>query len=657
VNIYDSNVEQLIMALSRKTVILLAILVTASATLIPPVTAQGGIDTSNLDIGEAVAPSEVEVGEEIEITSSAAIPSLPADWSAQLEFVAYAGDSQVGSQKVSLQDGESVDVSVGHSFQQTGSKELYFEVTGELTREGAVTEQSATIDRTTSSVAIDVIDTEPTENEDTQEDDESVGDQVEDTTDNLRTDISVEGAVFAAPESTQNEVDDLRENIPVGTDAVSHAFVLATSDGLHLVLTEEEPREGYASIQGNTLNSAEISLPRSGEDNLQLKPIRATAVEYQDPSKASVEEVYQNTDDYRREYVEFTANHRSIALDDEASDYKTTTGILVDEPIRPEDLFGNVGERSSTLLNEVDEGSVGSVLGDRSQPHIVTTAYGTETDYWENTAVTMTGIVASPQSPAGEFIRSQQQYETLPTDAGTPILYITDERYDVEDVSISEISENPTAYEGDTVRFKSNLYMNTISSKRVIESTGTKLPPVDTVLHGGVAWDQLPETRDDLLGVVAASSLTQKQLSSDQSGTYEVTGEVISTDKIEGNLPQGTVLLAYDLERTGRIETASLGEFGEQQSAAISKVLERQANPNIDASTVTSTDEDAGENSSQSANQTDDKADTQSTTSDGETESAEASGSDTSGDTESERVSSVMETVSGIIDRITELFS
>jgi len=80
---------------------------------------------------------------------------------------------------------------VGHSFQQTGSKELYFEVTGELTREGAVTEQSATIDRTTSSVAIDVIDTEPTENEDTQEDDESVGDQVEDTTDNLRTDISV----------------------------------------------------------------------------------------------------------------------------------------------------------------------------------------------------------------------------------------------------------------------------------------------------------------------------------------------------------------------------------------------------------------------------------------------------------------------------------
>jgi len=152
----------------------------------------------------------------------------------------------------------------------------------------------------------------------------------------------------------------------------------------------------------------------------------------------------------------------------------------------------------------------------------------------------MTGIVASPQSPAGEFIRSQQQYETLPTDAGTPILYITDERYDVEDVSISEISENPTAYEGDTVRFKSNLYMNTISSKRVIESTGTKLPPVDTVLHGGVAWDQLPETRDDLLGVVAASSLTQKQLSSDQSGTYEVTGEVISTDKIEGNLPIGT---------------------------------------------------------------------------------------------------------------------
>lgn len=630
------------MSLSKRDTVLFVIfiLVTASIWLASPVTAQEEIDTSNLDIGEVTAPSEVELGENIEITSSAAIPNLPADWSAKLEFVAYADNSQIGTQNIHIEDGDNVDVSVAHSFQQAGSKELYFEVTGELTRKGTVTEQSATIDRTTSSVVINVIDTDSAESDETQEDDGSVGDRVEDTTDDLGTDISVEGAVFAAPESIQSQVDDLRENIPASTDRVSHAFVLATSDGLHLVLTDEEPREGYASIQGNALNSADISLTWSGESDLELKPIRATEVEYQDPSKASVEEVYQSTDDYRREYVEFTANHRSIALDDEASNYKTTTGILVDDPIRSEDLFGNVGERSSTMLSEVDGGSVDSVLGDRSRPHVVTTAYGTETDYWENTAVTMTGIVASPQSPAGKFIRSQQQYGTLPADSGTPILYVIDEQYDVEDVSISEISENPATYEGDTVRFESNLYMNTISSKRVIESTGTKLPPVDTVLHGGVAWDQLPETGDDLIGVMAASSITQNQLSRDRTGSYRVTGEVISTDKIEGDLPQAYVLIAYDLEKTGSIDTASVGDLGTQQSTAISGLLERQANPDLDAATSSDTG-----------------TTTQSTSSDEESGSTDSSESNTDQDTRTDRITEIEKIISEITNRITKLFS
>ena len=653
------------MSLSKNSVVVLAILVlaTASVASISPVAAQDGIDASNLDIGETTAPSEVELGEEIEITSSAAIPDLPADWSAQLEFAAYADDSQVGAQEVDIEDGDTVDVSVDHSFQQAGSTEVYFEVTGELTREGAVTEQSATIDRTTSSVVVDVIDNDSGESEDPQGDGGSTGDQVEDAANELGTDISMEGAVFAAPESVQNQADDLRETVLTDTSRVSHAFVLATSDDLYLVLTDEEPVEGYASIKGAKVGPTDISLAGSGTSDLELKPIRATEVEYRDPSEASVEEVYQNTEDYRREYVEFTANHRSIALDDEQSDYKTTTGLLVDDPISPEHLFGTVGEHSYTTLNELNEDTVGSVLGDRSRPHVVTTAYGTDTDYWDNAPVTMTGIVASPRSPAGEFIRSQQKYDTLPADSGTPILYVTAKQYDAQSVSISDLSEDPAAYEGDTVRFESNLYMNTISSKRVIESTGTKMPPVDTVLHGGVAWKQLPENRDDLVGVIAASSITQDRLSRDRTGTYEVTGEVISTDKIEGDLPQGTVLLAYDLEKTGSIETASVGDLGVQQSEDISAALERQTNPELDASVVSSTAEDEDETSEATTEETEETADqtaeaeSQSPSSDNEGETSESSESDTGQNTDADRGNGVMKTVSDLVERITELFS
>lgn len=649
--------------LSGDTVLfIIIILVIVSVGLTSPVTAQEEVETSNLDIGEVTAPSEVKLGEEIEIVSSAAIPELPADWSAQLEFVAYADENQLGTQKVSIEDGDAVDVSIHHSFEQAGSKDLYFEVTGELTREGAVTEQSATIDRTTSPVVVTVIEADHAESEDTQEDDELVDDQVEDATSNLETDLSIEGAVFVAPESIQDQVDDLRENTPVKTDRVSHAFVVATSDDLYLVLADEEPVEGYAAIRGAELNSADISLARSSKNDLRLKPVLATEVEYQDPSKATVEDVYQNTDDYQREYVEFTANHRSIALDDERSDYKTTTGILVDDPIRAEHLFGTVGEHSYKTLNELNGDTVGSVLGDRSQPHVVTTAYGTETEYWENTAVTMTGIVASPRSPAGEFIQSQQRYDTLPVDSSTPILYVIDKGYDDQHVSISEVSKNPSAYEGDTVQFESNLYMNTISSKRVIESTGTKMPPVDTVLHGGVAWEQSPETSDDLIGVIAASSITQNRLSKNRAGTYEVTGEVISTDKIEGNLPQGYVLIAYDLEKTGSIDTALAGDLGIQQSEDISGLLERQANPDIDTSAAPSTDKEttsqstSSDEESESANSSGSNT-SQNTESDGGSETANSSGSNTNQNTESDSENDVMNIISDIISRITGLFS
>jgi hypothetical protein len=154
---------------------------------------------------------------------------------------------------------------------------------------------------------------------------------------------------------------------------------------------------------------------------------------------------------------------------------------------------------------------------------------------------------------------------------------------------------------------------------------------------------------------MAASSLTQKQLSSDRTGTYEVTGEIITTDKIEGELPQGTVFLAYDLKKTGTIETASLGELGEQHSTEISRVLERQANPNLDASAETST-EDAEETSGSTGDQTSEEAETQSTNSDREGEDTEDSESDTDQNTDSDRGSGAIEIISDLLERISELF-
>ncbi|GAA0530888.1 hypothetical protein GCM10008994_01840 [Halorubrum ejinorense] len=615
-------------------VILVSVVVLAGLTA--PVTAQEEVDTSELKISEVTTPSEVDIDEKAELASDATISDLPADWSAQLKFTAYANNSKLGTQEVSVEDGETVDVSLSHSFEEAGPKEIYFEVTGELTREGALTEQSSSIDRTTPSKIINIVDPSSTKTGDTPGGDESIGDQVDSTSDKLGPEISTEGAAFVAPGSIQDQVDDLRETLPLGEDRVSHAFVLATSDNLYLVLTDKEPVEGYASIQGTELDANEISLDR--RNSLEFKPVRATGVEYQEPSKASVGRVYRNTDDYRRDYVEFTANHRSIAIDDEQSDYKLTTGVLVDDPIESEELFRTIGGQSHAMLDQLNRDTVGGVLGDLSRPHIITTEPDTKARYWQNTAVTMTGIVTSPESPAGEFIRSQQKYNTLPTDPDTPVLYVTNSQYNPQSVSISEISEDPSAYEGDTVQFESSLYMKTISSKRIIESTGTKMPPIDTVLHGGVAWDRQPDTRDDLVGVIAASSITQNQLSKERTGTYKVTGEVISTDKIKGNLSQGYVLIAYNLERTGDLDTTSISDLSVQQSSKISKVLQRQTNPTIETSDSSSPD---GGTTAESTNSDGVLGDT----------------TDNESNTESSRGNDIVSTMSELVKQIVDLFS
>lgn len=598
------------------------IAIVAPASIIGPVVAQSGIDGSNLVIGDITAPSEVTSGEEVTIESSAEIPDLPADWHANLDFILYVDGSQVGTQEVSLTDGESADVAIQHQFQGSGVKEVYLEVNGELTREGRVSDQSTSIDRTTRTVSVDV-------------------------TERIGTSVSDQGAAFTTPDSIQSEVDEVRENIPdvVTENAVSHAFVLASSDQLYLVFTATEPQEGYASVDGTSYNLRDITI-NGNQNTLDIQPVVAESVEFKDPSEVSVEEVYENTQEYDRQYVEINANHRSVSIDYENSTYSATAGVLVDEALAPEELFGSAGERSRAILSELDGDNIGSALGDISRPHVVTAS--SETEYWDNTPVTMSGIIADPNSPAGRFIQAHQEDNILPTDSNTPILYTIDKVYDAQSVSdISEVSAKPAAYDGETVRFEANLYMNTISTKRVVESaTGNKLPPVDTILHGGVGWEQLPESRDDLIGIVAASSIEQKQLSETRRGRYVVIGEVVSTDRIKGDLPRGSVLIAYELERVGSVETASGEDLVEQQSLAVSNVLKQQANPEIDASVSSA---ETGEKSSE-----DTVDDTTESTGDADTESTE----DTQSESNREEPDSTQNggIIRTIIDLISRLF-
>jgi len=467
-----------------------------------PVLAEDDIDTSNLEIGEISTISEATVGEQVEVTSSATIPELPVDWSAQLEFHLYADGEQVTTQEITLEDGDSIDVEVTHEFEEAGDKEIYFQVEGELERQGPVATQTATIDRTTQTTTIEVT-PETTE---------------------------VDGAAFTTPDALNEDIEELRDQIQL--DAGQQSFVLASDDELYIVLSDGEIQQGHASVEGL---SPDINRIEQGE--LDFGVIVATNVESQSPTTESLNDVYNNPDNYGTEHVELEAHHRNIAIDHEESPFSTSVGVLVDDPLETDELFGSVGERSHSVLDDASGDNTEDVLQYSSQARVITTS--SETRFWGNNEATVDGIVAPPQSPARDFIEEFQTENLIPDDGNAPVLYVINEQENSQTVSgVSELSENTGDYEDETVSLETNLYMNTISSKRVIESsTGTPLPPVDVVLHGGVAWDQLPDDRDDLVMIMGASSTEQNVLSDTEQGEYEITGEVVSTNRIEGESP------------------------------------------------------------------------------------------------------------------------
>ena len=544
----------------RFILIVFIISIVSSVIVSSPAAAQSGIDDSNLNIGDINGPSEATTAEEATIKSSAEIPSLPADWSAELNFTLYVDGSQVATQEVSLTDGESVDVAIQHQFQESGVKEIYLEIDGELTREGLFSDQSTSIDRTSKTISLDI-------------------------TQDVGTNISVEGAAFVAPGSIQSDINDVRENIPdaVTENAVSHAFVVTSSDGTYIVFTGSEPQEGYVSVEGYSPD-----LPSISENGLQFEIIIANDITHQSPRQISVQEAYDNSAQYAREYIEIDAFHRSISINETTTNQSATAGVLVENPLTPDELFSSVGGQSRKLADGVDRSNIGSTLddnvkttlGDFSQPRVVTFSLGAE--YWDNTETATTGILAAPGTNTRQFINSLDGNSVLPADSTAPVVYVVDNDYQAESISnISDIANNPSRYAGETVSFESNLYMETASSAKIISNSTDESIPIDVILHGGVAWNQAPDSRGDLISVMGASSIGQETKFDTRSGSYRIIGEVVSTDRVDGDFPEDYILIAYELKRQGSIDRTQIAEIIEDQSTSISDTLQQQANPDI----------------------------------------------------------------------------
>lgn len=487
----------------------------------------GNLETEFTDQPEPV------VNEEVAFKPAFEVPDIQNNRDeSELDAKLYVDGEEVVSTETAAEDGDTATPVLNHTFGESGEKEV--------TIEGSMSfgDIEITGNETTT------VDVAPFANE-----------------------TSAEGAAFAAPESIEDDLDDIRDDVPV--DIGVYAFVLATQDDLHLVFTDEEPREGYASVNGFAVEELPIDVNQQPAqenqlsvetENLTFSVITTTDTDFQEHGKTTtVESIYDDPGSYDLNYVNVSAHHQQLAVRtkyDDLPSYSTTVGLLREDPAPPEDLVDSVGERSHDLLQDPTSDDVNEFINETTDPHLMTSSF--RTSLWTNANATIDGIVLGPETPAQEFVDAFDM-DGLATETNASTLYVVDEEYPTQEVdNVSAITEQANELNGDTVSVEANLSMGTISARETVISppcengipTQGGCVPIfhDTVLHGGVAWNAVPDDSDDLLMMVGASSWDQDDPLEAHAGEYRLTGEVVSTNRIDESLPDGAILLTYDLE-------------------------------------------------------------------------------------------------------------
>lgn len=536
----DSSLAQKCSKLSLT--ILAAVLVVGmvGAPLTESTTAQESLSVS-ID-----APSKATADEPVTVGASVSIPDLVGDYESELTVTLSVDGEQVASKTVTVADGETTSVSFSHTFASEGTHTVT--VSGEVTLAGQSFGESV-------SASIDVtLPATPTVTPPPTPDLESK---------------SLDGAAFPVPESLQDEVDAYRQQVT--TDVGGQAFVLATQNALYVVLTDQPPTKGRATVDG-------LALERNvTHEDLTFGVIAASSVSFETTgTEATVRDVANNPGEYRLDLVRVSATHRQVAMltdPDSGNDFTLSTeaGILVSDPRTAVGTFEEVGERARALTDDLQTGEVDAALSDPRGPHLHTFAF--ETEFWTDAPATVDALVLAPGSAARKYVNTFDRAGTAHAEEGRPLLYVVDESRSPRSVdSVSDLKSRADSLDGQVVSLDARMFQVTTSVQEVLEHNTAcgddqfqakdvciNLPQ-DELLHGGVVWNGVPQSRDDVLFVLGISSRHQDSPTELRSGRYRIVGEVVSTSRIDPSLPEASVLVVYDLERLGDIDYEGMAE-------------------------------------------------------------------------------------------------
>ncbi|WP_323677652.1 hypothetical protein [Halorubellus sp. PRR65] len=540
-------------------------------------------DIGSLELSTS-APSTTTVDQSTTITSTVSLPTISGTTVSGDVTVALKADGRtVASKTITLSDGDSKEVSLSHAFTSSGETKLTVSATGTIADQSVSASTSRTI-----------------------------------TVESQTETIDTTGVVFKTPTSLEDEVESYRSQL--GLDGSMNAFVLATQDSLTLVFTTTTPKKGIASVQGQGTDAA------LSYQDFTLDVAIATSVSYDQTGRdATVQAIQDTPDDYRLDLVRVSTEYRRVSVltdPDQGDDVtaSTTIGALVANPKSATSLYEDSTKQARTLAQYPNATTAKRVLQNPEAPYLPTFTF--ENQYWASAPATVDGVVLNPSSRAYEFATTLDTTGLISyaDERDAPSLYVVDSQFQSKQYnSVSAITSNAADLDGNEVTITGRVYQTRVSVQETAEHATTtqcsedmltvQTPngpacvnvAVDVLADGGIMWTTVPETRDDVLPVIGLSATHQDTPLTEESGRYKLTGELVSTSRINESLPEGSILVIHETERVGDIdyqtvateartlieERATHLQAYHQRSAG--KPLSQQSTPQPTTTTTTTT--------------------------------------------------------------------
>jgi hypothetical protein len=418
---------------------------------------------------------------------------------------------------------------------------------------------------------------------------------------------TTQGAAFTVPNSLENEVATVKRKIKnESTDYLvnnsstgnisrkisefkaklpekftKNTFILADKGQLYVVFTDETPTKGLATVEGFKIDR---EIPDSG---VKFGVIAATDASFETTgSKTSISDVINEPDQHRLSLVQIDSHYRraSILIDPDTGSnitFPATAGVLTENPNTAQSLFNNVGAKMGNLSQNHTEEQITKTVDNRQSTRLRTFSF--ETKYWASADAKVNGIVLDPTGEAKKFVEMYGRANVTPSDTTRPVLYVVKEKFESQEINgVSAIKSDGRSLDDEIIDVETNLYLEKLSAQETLEHKTSKctdeklaIPtsndsdPIcknvvgDGLLQAGAAWDTVPQSREDVLFVMGVSSHEQDEPLTNQSGRYQIEGEIVSTQRVDQNLPDGSILLAHDIARVGDIKNKEISQDSE----------------------------------------------------------------------------------------------